>query len=71
MARVRLNGQVGLNLTGHIAAQVHLAECLVLVGQVQDHGTSELVVGHACPVGGLKDVDAVPCTGTLGAGCHP
>jgi hypothetical protein len=28
-------------------------------------------VGHACAVGSLEDVNAVPITGTLGTGGHP
>lgn len=71
MARIRLNGQIGLDLAGHVTAQVHLAQGIGLISQVQDHGTSELVVGHARAVGSLEDVNAIPFAGTLRASGHP
>lgn len=67
MARIRFHGQVNLHLPGHVTTQIHLAEGRALVGEVKNDGAGQLVVGHAGPVGGLENVDAVPFAGALGA----
>lgn len=68
MARVRLNGQIGLHLPGHVAAEVHRSQGLCLAGQVQDDRARQFVVRHAGAVRRLEDVDAVPRAGALRAG---
>lgn len=71
VTRIRLNGQISLNLTGHVTAQVHLTKGISLVSQVQNHCAGKLVVGHAGAVSSLEDVNAVPFARTLGTGGHP
>jgi hypothetical protein len=44
VAGIRLNRQISLHLPGHVPTQVHLAEPLILVGEVQDNRAGELVV---------------------------
>lgn len=60
VACIRVNRQVHFHLAGHVAAKIHLTQALVSVGQMKDDGTGELVMGHACPIGGFEDVDTVP-----------
>lgn len=71
MACIRVNGQIDLDLPGHVPAQVHLTKSFGFVGEVKDHCTSQFVVSLARSIGRFEDVDAVPLAGVLAAWRYP
>lgn len=68
VAVVVLDGQVLLDLAGHVAAEVHVADgALDVCGEREDDGRGELVVRGAAALDGLEDVDGVPDAFGVGA----
>lgn len=68
VAVVVLDGQVLLDLAGHVAAEVHVADgALDVCGKREDDGRGELVVRCAAALDGFEDVDGVPDAFGVGA----
>lgn len=68
VAVVVLDGQVLLDLAGHVAAEVHVADgALDVCGERENDGRGELVVRGAAALDGLEDVDGVPDAFGVGA----
>lgn len=69
MARIPLlDREISLDLAGHVTAQVHVAESVTLVSEVEDNSASKLVVGGSGAVSRLENVNAIPFAGALGTG---
>jgi hypothetical protein len=71
MARIPLlDREIRLDLAGHVTAQVHVAEGLTLVGEVENNSAGKLVVGGAGAISRLKNVNAVPFARALRTGSN-
>ena len=57
---VRLDGELLLDLARHVAAEVDGVGARGGVGEGEDDGRGELVVGCAAALDGLEDVNGVP-----------
>lgn len=63
-----LDREISLDLAGHVTAQVHVAEGVALLSEVEDNSASKLVVGGAGAISRLENVNAIPFARALGTG---